>query len=178
MAYTKEFEEVNSTGSTDTLGNVGWKVVACSKFVYTGATIDITRIVGYLSKVLSPTQTITASIYTHDAVNDTPDTRIDVSDGVSASTLGATETAQNFDGLSAALTHDATYWIAFAASADDAANYVLYHRTGTGATERIADGYGTVGSETWQVESTYDSMRFEVWSGAETVASNIVMNIV
>jgi hypothetical protein len=170
MAYVLEQDASGTTATNFDMYIDNYTSKYATKFDYSGSTGTITRIVLYLDKVLSPTYNLNAYIYTHDSGANEPDAVVGTgSSAVAASGLTTSEAAYNFDSVSAALANGTTYWLVMVASAGpDASNYVQWHADEP-ASARTMSGFGTAGSESWNLQSGSKRTKFDLYSGGNEV---------
>lgn len=115
-----------------------------------------TRIGAYLYKTGSPTQTITAELYSHDGVNDWPNSLLATSTTtVDASSITATASASaelftwDFSGQS--LSNATSYWVVLqtGASSNDASNYIWWSRFTNNPADRAQTITRSVDGSSW-----------------------------
>jgi hypothetical protein len=134
-----------ATSGNQDFGDASHKLYIAAKFT-AGATETICRVDVPIYKFGSPTFNITAGIYSHDSMNDSPNALIGTQSGtVSATTLGTSDpgTLVQFTGLSASLTSGTVYWVALWCSAEgDDSNQVHWSYGGASDSRFSLDGDG------------------------------------
>jgi len=144
----QQMEWGTPTGDAD-VGRVSITMFIATKFVATG-TYTVCAADLMLSAVGSPTQSLTAAIYSHDAAEDDPDAIIvKASSPVDASTISGENQTVKFENISADITDGSTNWVVLTVDSYDASNYVDWEWWSSSPIERAVrddDGVGTWGS--------------------------------
>lgn len=152
-----------TTASSSTVGNTALRTYVATRFTAAAST-TICKAVLRMDKVGSPTFNVTVSIWTHDGVDDDPETLIGVASGVVASSSFATSEADvEFTGISAAITSSTVYWVVVQVSAlGDASHHIRWYNISESATDLVmGDGDG-VGP--WVNVSSVRHAKFQLYS--------------
>lgn len=128
-----------------------------------GATYTLCRADVYLGKEGSPTGNMSIHVYSHDAVNDMPETSLGEStDTIDVSTLTTSEAIYTFDeGLSVSISSGTIYWLVIEAdSFGDVSNRPFWYVTSPAQSGNsvIKDGNGT--GDDWSGGTTARSAKF------------------
>lgn len=150
-------------GSTDyiSLGVNNTNQWVASKFVAED-TVTICELKVQIFKNGSPTGTVTACIYSHDAGNDEPQSLVGTcSDARDADDMGLNYLSgwRTFAGLSAGITNGTTYWVLWHTSAIDSSNYLRLGSSTSGTTERV-EGSGDGTDDSWSNLSSTVTIRY------------------
>lgn len=119
-----------------------------------------------LSAVGSPTGTLTATVYSHDSGNDSPNVQIGAASGtVDASTIGGSEETVSFSGMSSSLTASTIYWAVVFKSTTNNGNHLLWHfeEGGAGGNSIMKDGDG---AGIWASDNATKSGKFQFFSSS------------
>lgn len=121
-----------------TLGRYSGNWYFASTFT-AGSSFTVCAISANLAAVGSPTQTITASIWSDNS--GTPDAQVGTASAtVDASGLSGSQTTVQFTGVSASLTSGTTYWVVLGVGANNSSNYINWYTNETDTSTRIKSG--------------------------------------
>jgi len=173
------FYEAPSTGLTLQDSETGASANTVEAFRYTdtawvavkftaGDTYTLTDLDLYLSRAAGVMSgNITAYIYSDNGSGNSPVSLIGTgSDTVDSSTIGSSEAAIRFTGLSASIVNGTTYWIVYTKSSLNATDYVVAHEISTGSNPGYMKDTDNAGSPdgTWSGHG-YFVGKFATYSG-------------
>ncbi len=167
-----DYENSPATGSQSGFQSTAGQWLA-QKFT-AGSSYDLEKVVLYLSATGSPDGDITCRIYSHDAVNDSPDIQLGTaSSSLAANTVGTNEQLVEFTGLDVSLTSGAIYWIAVDKTTVSSANYLNWYSV-DGAQSGNSIMRDDDGSGVWTSDSASKTAKYELYSAATArVASDL-----
>lgn len=159
-------EQKNVTGADDFTwnwgGSAGFTWIAQKFQAPNTATLCAIDLRG-LTKVGTPTHSVTVAIYTHNAGADTPDTAIDTSDAVSSAGVAGGNLSFTA-GLSAGVTASTTYWLVGRYLTIDGSNYTTWMEIngspGLGGNSIMASANGTA----WTDQYDNGQLQFILYS--------------